>query len=174
MKNFRDISLKTISFLNPDIISKPFLHDSKVRSYDFSNAKLYLTAAKIFRNSGTTSNHLISNSTLNKFERDLDNVVENISSYAQFNLHYIKAKDKVISIRYGTYLFVFNYDLETHYDNYLIPSNGHKRARLIISSNSKKYSGDSKLPDLQLYFPDKNNNIHINLEPMSVSIIKLL
>ncbi len=173
-EKFRDIARKTISFLNPDIVSKLFSKNKKANSYDFSNAKLYLTAAKIFRNSGTASNQLISNNKLNLFESDIEKVVEDISSYAQFNLHYIKAKDKVLCIKHGSYLFVFNYGLEKHYDNYSIPSKGHKRARLMVSSNSKKYSGNSKLPDLQLYFSNKDNNIQIKLEPMSVSIIKLL
>jgi hypothetical protein len=173
-EKLRDISLKTISFLSEDIISKPFLKDRKASFKEFSNAKLYLTTSKLFRHSGTISASLIENKILSKFEQDLNKIIEDISDYSQFELHYIKAKDKILSVKYGSYLFIFNYHEKADYDDYIISAKDHKRARLLMSSNSKKYSGNTKHPDLQLYFSDKDENITINLEAMSLSIIKLL
>ena len=109
---------------------------------------------------------------LSRFDTDLDEVLSRISDHSHFSLHFISAKDRILCIKHGDYLFLFNYSKDTAAQSYRIPARTVKRARLILRSDDEKYAGPTESEKLQLFFPDHKGNLEVLIEPMSFQIIQ--
>ena len=109
------------------------------------------------------------------FKNDVDALLSLIKPTDSFSMSYIDKEDKIIAIDYGEFSFIFNFNPTQSFVDYKVACRDSKKLRLVLNTDNRDYEGLSHDADVQLYFPDaQDNHISVTMQPHSALILKRL